>query len=149
MAEDKRELFNIINQGLKKALKERDELRLSTLRMMKSKILYVNARGDLPDAEIIKIITKYSKEIKESIEEFNKVGRSEESAKAQKELQIVAEFLPRELSADEIKSLVSETIKESGASSIKDMGKVMKLVLGKQPGIDGKIVNQFVREMLK
>lgn len=149
MAEEKRELFNKINEELKNALKGKNELRLSTLRMMKSKILYVNARGDLPDAEIIKIITKYSKELKESIEEFKKVSRNEDSAKAQKELEIVAEFLPKELSAEEIKNLVAKAVQESGAASIKEMGKVMKLVLSQHPRIDGKIVNQFVRELLK
>ncbi|MDD5594601.1 MAG: GatB/YqeY domain-containing protein, partial [Candidatus Margulisbacteria bacterium] len=76
MAEEaKRELLNKINQDLQAAMKAKDELRLSVLRMMKSKILYVNARGDLPDAEVIKILTKYGKDIKESIEEFKKVGR--------------------------------------------------------------------------
>ena len=65
MAEEKRELFSKINSDLSKAMKEKNELRLSTLRMMKSKILYVNARGDLSDAEIIKILIKFSKELKE------------------------------------------------------------------------------------
>ena len=66
MAEEKRELFNKINEELKSALKAKDEVRLSTLRMMKSKVLYVNARGDLPDVEIIKIVNKYSQELKGS-----------------------------------------------------------------------------------
>ena len=142
-------LFNNINNELKNALKNKDELRLSVLRMMKSKILYVNARGDLPEAEIIKILTKYGKEVKESIEEFKKVGRTDDAAKAEKELEIVQEFLPKQLSADEIKIAVEQAIKDTGAASIKEMGKVMKEVLGKHPGIDGKIVNQFVREMLQ
>ena len=142
-------MFNKINDELKTALKHKDELRLSVLRMMKSKILYVNARGDLPEAEIIKIITKYSKEIKESIEEFKKVGRTEDAAKAEKELVIVQEFLPKELSADEVKAAVQQAISATGATSIKEMGNVMKEVLAKHPGIDGKIVSQFVREILK
>ena len=149
MAEEKRELFNKINSQLKDALKNKDELRLSTLRMMKSKVLYVNAKGDLPDAEIIKILKKYGKELKESIEEFKKVGRSEESERHGKELAIVSEFLPKELSPQEIKKMVEQTVKELGATSIKEMGKVMKEVLGKHPGIDGKVVNQSVREILK
>ena len=149
MAEEKMELFGKINNELKTALKAKNELRLSTLRMMKSKILYVNARGDLPDAEIIKIITKYSKEVKESISEFKKVGRADDAAKAEKELVIVQEFLPKQLSADEIKAAVQKAVQDTGAASIKDMGKVMKEVLGKHPGIDGKIVSQLVRELLK
>ncbi|MFH1347917.1 MAG: GatB/YqeY domain-containing protein [Candidatus Margulisiibacteriota bacterium] len=149
MSEEKRELLDKINKDLQKALKEKNELRLSTLRMIKSKILYVNARGDLPDAEIIKIITKYSKEVLESISEFNKVGRTDDSAKGEKELVIVQEFLPKQLSADEIKAAVQKAVQDTGATSIKEMGKVMKEVLGKHPGIDGKAVSQFVREFLK
>lgn len=149
MEEEKRELFQKINDQLKNALKNKDELRLSTLRMMKSKILYVNAKGDLPDLEITKILKKYSKELKESIEEFKKVSRPEEAERHEKELAIVAEYLPKELSSDEIKNLVQQTIQELGASSIKEMGKVMKEVLSKHPGVDGKSVNQFVREFLK
>jgi hypothetical protein len=150
MAEpEKRELFDKINRDLQGALKEKNELRLSVLRMMKSKILYVNARGDLPDAELIKILTKYSKDIKESIEEFKKVGRGVEVERAEKELLIVQEYLPKELSPDEVKALVQQVISETGAASIKEMGNVMKAVLAKAPGIDGKLVNQFVREILK
>jgi hypothetical protein len=149
MAEDKRELFKKINSDLQGALKARDELRLSVLRMLKSKILYVNARGDLPDAEIIKIITKYGKDLKESIEEFNKVNRPVEVARSEKELAVVQEYLPRELSPEEVKALVQQVVSETGAASVKDMGRVMKEVLAKSPGIDGKLVNQFVREILK
>ena len=146
---EKREIFEKITQALQAAMKARDELRLSVLRMVKSKILYVNARGDLPDAEVIKIITKYGKDIKEAIEEFKKFGRSEAVAKNEKELAIVSEYLPKELSPEEVKSLVQKVIAETGAASIKEMGKVMKEVLAKSPGIDAKLVNQFVREILK
>lgn len=142
-------MFNKINEELKKAMKDKDEQRLSTLRMMKSKILYVNARGDLPEAELIKIINKYAKELKESIEEFKKVGRTAEVAKHEQELKIVAEFLPPELSADEVKKIVEQAIKDVGATSIKEMGKVMKEVTGKHAGIDGKLVSQLVREGLR
>ncbi|MBN2058614.1 MAG: GatB/YqeY domain-containing protein [Candidatus Saganbacteria bacterium] len=149
MAEAKSALFNKLNEELKAALKSKNELRLSVLRMMKSKVLYVNARGDLPEAEVVKILTKYSKEVKESIEEFKKVGRTDDAARSEKELVIVQEFLPKELSIDEIKKLVQAAIEQTGAASMKDMGKVMKAVLDSQPGIDGKIVSQLVREVLK
>ena len=149
MAEEKRELFDKLNKDLQKSMKEKNEERLAVLRMMKSKICYVNPKGDLPDVEIIKILTKYKHEIKESIEEYKKVNRQDVVELNQKELKIVEEYLPRELSAEEIKSLVQQTIQELGATSIKEMGKVMKEVLAKHPGIDGKTVNQFVREFLK
>ena len=149
MAEEKRELFDKLNKDLQKSMKEKNEERLAVLRMMKSKICYVNPKGDLSDVEIIKILTKYKHEIKESIEEYNKVNRPDMVELNQKELKMVEEYLPRELSAEEIKSIVQLTIQELGATSIKEMGKVMKEVLAKHPGIDGKTVNQFVRELLK
>lgn len=147
--EDKKELFAKINHDLQAAMKAKAEFRLNVLRMMKSKILNVNARGDLPDAEILKIINKYAKELKDSIEEFKKVDRADTVQTIQKELTIVQEYLPRELTADEIKAIVQQTIAAAGAASIKEMGKVMKEITAKYPSIDGKLVSQFVREILK
>lgn len=149
MAEIKSELLNRINSDLMKAMKERDEFRLSVLRMMKSKVLYVNARGELTDPEVIKIVAKYSKELTEAAEEAKKVGRIQDASKSSRENEIVTEYLPKQLSSDEIKNVVVATISELGATTIKDMGNVMKAVSTKHPGIDGKIVNQFVRELLK
>lgn len=143
------EMFNKINSDLQKALKEKNGGRLSVLRMMKSKILYVNARGDLPDAEILKILAKYGKELKETIEESKKVNRPESAAQAEKELAIVSEYLPKQLSDDEVKAAVQAAITETGAASAKEMGKVIKAVMAKNPGVDGGKVNQFVRELLK
>jgi uncharacterized protein YqeY len=143
------DLFNKINDDLKTAMKNKAELKLSVLRMMKSKVLNVNARGDLPEAEVIKIITKYSKELKESAEEFRKVGRAVDADRVDQELKIVQQYLPKELSSEEVKALVQQAITETGAATIKDMGNVMKATLAKQPGIDGKLVSQFVRELLK
>ena len=149
MAEYKKELLNKINSDLQAAMKAKDELRLSVLRMVKSKILYVNARGDLPEDEIIKIINKYAKDLKEGIEEFKKVGRSDDAERNEKELAVVQEYLPKELSLQEVKSLVETVIAEIGATSAKEMGKVMKEVMARSPGIDGKLVSQLVKEILK
>ena len=143
------ETFAKINSELIRAMKEKNEVRLSTLRMMKSKILYVNARGDLPDPEIIKILTKFGKELKEEIDEAKKVGRMDVADKTEKELKIVEEYLPKQFSEQEVKAAVQSIISSSGAASIKDMGRVMKDVLALHPGVDGKLVNQFVRELLK
>lgn len=147
--EEKKELFAKINKDLQEAMKRKDEMRLSVLRMMKSKVLNISARGDLPDNEILSILTKYGKSVKESIEEFKKVGRIAEVDRAEKELVVVQEYLPKELSPDEVKKIVQQAVASLGATSIKEMGKVMKEVLAQGPGIDGKLVNQFVRELLK
>lgn len=142
-------LYNKINLDLMKAMKEKDAFRLSVLRMMKSKVLYVNARGDLPDSEVIKLVSKFSKELTEAAEEAKKVGRSDAAKKSEDELNIVQEYLPKQLSPDEIKKAVEQAAKEIGATTVKEMGNVMKAVLAKHPGIDGKLVNQFVRDILK
>ena len=138
-----------INSDLKEALKNKNTLKLSVLRMVKSKVLYVNARGDLPENEILKIINKYAKEIKETISETKKVGRLEEAKQAEIELKIVNEYLPKQLTDEEIKALIKQSIEETKAGGMKDMGKVMKAVLAKAPAIDGKVASQMVREALK
>jgi len=143
------ELFNKINSELTRAMKEKNELRLSVLRMIKSKVLYVNARGNLPEAEILKIVKKYNKDLLESVEEFKKLGKNDEVGQLEKEIAIVKEFLPPELSPEEIKKIVKETIAKTGAASIKEMGKVMKEISSSYPSIDGKIASQIVRESLQ
>lgn len=141
-------MFQKISDDIKKAMKEKDTLRLSTLRMMKSKLLYVNARGDLSEAEIIKILTKYAKNLKEAIEEAQKAGRTEVVEQTEAELKIVSEYLPKELSEAEIKEIVEKTIQSINATSMKEMGQVMKEITKNHPGIDGKVVSSLVREML-
>lgn len=139
-------MFNKINADLKEAMKNKDALRLETLRMMKSKILNVNARGELPEADIIKILTKYANALKEEAAEAEKVGRTETADHAKAELKIVEAYLPKQLNEDDIKTAVEKAIQELGAASMKDMGRVMKEFLARHPGIDGSIVSRLVKE---
>ena len=141
-------MFQKINQDLQKSIKDRDEVRTGALRMIKSKITYVATRGNLPDAEIIKIINKYSKELIESAEIAEKVNRPEFAARVRKELAIVAEYLPKLLSDEEIKNLVSAAIQKTGATGPKDMGRVIKEVLAQNPILDGGKVKNFVLAQL-
>ena len=143
------ELFKKLNEDLAAAMKAKDTVRLEVLRMMKSKVLLVNARGDLPDADILKILQKYSKSLKDAIEETKKVNRPEAVAKLEGELKIVEEYLPKMLSEAEVKDLVQKAIEETGASSKKDTGKVMKAVMAKGLNVDGSMVSRFVSEILK
>lgn len=143
------ELFKKLNQDLTAAMKAKDTVRLEVLRMMKSKVLLVNARGDLPDTDISKILQKYSKSLKDAIEETKKVNRPEAVAKLEGELKIVEEYLPKMLSDDEVKDLVQKAIAETGATSKKDTGKVMKAVMGMGLNVDGSVVSRFVSETLK
>ena len=143
------ELFNKMNSDLGAAMKAKDVARLEVLRMMKSKVLNVNARGDLPDAEIVKILQKYAKSLKDAIEETKKVNRPEAVAKLESEIKIVEEYLPKMLSEAEVKQLVEGVIAEVGASSPKDMGKVMKAVAAKGLAVDNSMVSRFAGELLK
>jgi hypothetical protein len=116
--------------------------------MMKSKVLNVNARGDLPDAEIIKILQKYAKSLKDAIEETKKVNRPDAVKKLEGELKVVEGYLPKMLSEVEVRDVVAKAIAEVGATSVKDTGKVMKAVMGKGLNVDGSIVSKLVLEML-
>jgi uncharacterized protein len=143
------ELFKKINDDLSAAMKARDAARLEVIRMMKSKVLNVNARGDLADAEIIKILQKYAKSLKDAIEETKKVNRPEAVAKLEFELNTVEEYLPKMMSDAEAREVVAKIISEVGATSPKDTGKVMKAVMGKGLNVDGSTVSRLVSEMLK
>jgi hypothetical protein len=143
------ELFNKVCADLSAAMKARDTLRLEVIRMMKSKILLVNARGDLPDPEIMKIIQKYAKSLKDAIEETKKVNRPDAVKKLENELRIVEEYLPKMLSEAEVRQVVAQTISEVGATSPKDTGKIMKAVMGKGLNVDGSLVSRIVSEVLK
>jgi hypothetical protein len=146
---DMAEMFKKINSDLSAAMKARDTFRLGVIRMMKSKVLNVNARGDLPDAEIIKIFQKYAKSLKDAIVETKKVNRPEAVAKLEGELKIVEEYLPKMLSEAEVRDVVAGVIAEVGATSPKDTGKVMKALMGKGLNIDGSLVSKIASEALK
>jgi len=142
-------IFKKICNDLQSAMKKRDTIRLETLRMMKSKILLVNARGKLEDKEILKILSKYGKTLREAIEEARNVNRLDVAEKTEKELKIVEEYLPRLLSEDETRQLVKKVIDKLGASSMKDTGAVMKKIMSEHTNADGKTVKDIVTNMLK
>ena len=131
------------------AMKAKDTFRLEVIRMMKSKVLNVNARGDLPDAEIIKILQKYAKSLKDAIEETKKVNRPDAVAKLEGELKIVEEYLPKMLSEAEARELVVKTIAELGVAGPKEMGKVMKAITSKGLSVDNSMISRLVSDALK
>lgn len=143
------ELFNKINADMTVAIKSKNSSKLEVLRMMKSKVLNINARGDLPDTEIVKIFQKYAKSLKDAIEETKKVNRPEAVAKLEEELKIVGDYIPKLLSEAETKALVAQVITEVGAVTPKDIGKVMKGVMSKGLAIDNSLVSKFAGELLK
>ena len=141
-----------ISEDEKAAMRARDSERLSTLRMLKAgmKQREVDERITLEDAHIIAIIEKMVKTRKESVEQFARGGREDLVAKESKEIELLQAYLPAQLSETELDALISAAIAESGATSIKDMGKVMKTALARLAGksADGARVSQMVKEKL-
>ena len=137
-------LLERIEKDLKEALKSRDSMKVSTLRFLKSAIqnAAIEKREPLKDEEVITVIKKQVNQHKDSIEGFKKGNRQDLADKEQKELEILKSYMPEELPQEQLLAVVREAIEESGATSMKDMGKVMKIAMGKLAGrADGKAVN--------
>src|SRR5688572_6191769 len=134
------------------AMKARDTLRLSALRMLKAAVMNksVEKGRDLEDAEILQVVAALVKQRRDSIEQFSKAGRSDLAEKETGELAVLQAYLPPSATPAEIDAAVAEAIAETGASSPKDIGKVMKAVMPKLAGknADGKAVNEAVRRTL-
>lgn len=142
-----------LNEDMKAALKGGNQARLSTLRMLRSQILLEKKKDisitTLPDADAIRAFQSYAKKLKDSIAEYQKLGKNEEVAKIKGELEVVEEFLPATLSEAESRELVRAVISELSASSMKDMGRVMKEVQNRAQGRgDGKLLSDLVRASL-
>ena len=136
----------------KQAMKNKDTIRSSTLSFLRSEIgnaLIEKRKKNLDDAEVISIIKKQIKQHQDSIEQFKKGNRQDLVDKETRELEILKSYLPEELSAEEIKKVIEETILEAQASGPKDMGRVMKEVMSKIAGrVDGKLVSDLVKARL-
>lgn len=137
-----------INQGIKESMLSRNQLRLDTLRMLKSKILAVDARGNLPDVEVLKLFKTYSGNLQEALEQAHAVNRSEVAEKLKSEIEIVQEFLPKAPSAEETKKLVVQAIADSGAKTKKDFGLVMKSIMKLNNTVDGKLAKDLANQLL-
>jgi uncharacterized protein len=141
-------LFEQINEGIKEAMRSKDQLRLDTLRMLKSKILAVDARGNLPDAEVLKLFKTYFGNLQEAFDQAQTVNRPEMVEKLKSEMAIVQEFLPKALSTDETKKLVEQAIADTGAKTKKESGLVMKAVMKLNSTVDGKLAKHLADQLL-
>src|SRR6187549_3124580 len=134
------------------AMKAKDAPRLSALRMLKAAVMNkgVEKGRDLDDAEVLQVVASLVKQRRDSIEQFEKAGRTDLVEKETGEIAVLEKYLPPPASAAEIDEAVAAAIAETGASSPKDMGKVMKAVMPKLAGknADGKTVNEIVRRKL-
>ena len=142
-----------IAADLTAAMKAKDATRLSALRMLKAAVMnkgMVEKGRDLEDAEVLQVVASLVKQRRDSIEQFSKAGRTDLVDKETAEIAILEHYLPPAVSAEDIEAVVAAAIAETGASSAKDMGKVMKAVMPKLAGknADGKAVNEAVRRKL-
>ncbi len=133
------------------AMKAKDALRTQTLRMVKTSLKNksIELIRDLTDDESIKVITTLVKQRKESIDQFIKGNRPDLAEKEEAEIKIIAEYLPAQMSAEELKTIVTSTLQEIGASTGADIGKAMKAVMAKVGAkADGKLVSETVKKCL-
>jgi uncharacterized protein len=134
------------------AMKAKDAPRLSALRMLKAAVMNkgVEKGRDLEDGEVLQVVASMVKQRRDSIEQFTKGGRTDLVDKETREIAVFEQYLPPAASAEEVEAAVSAAIGETGASSPKDIGKVMKAVMPKLAGknADGRVVNETVRRKL-
>ncbi|MGH9475209.1 MAG: GatB/YqeY domain-containing protein [Terriglobales bacterium] len=147
-------LLEQIQLDLVTALKQRDELRLSTLRMMKSATQYrkIEVGHELDDAEIHKVLGTMIKQREDSAEQFSAGGRPQLAAKETAEIGIIEGYLPKALTQEEIEATVRAAIAETGADSPRDLGKAMKAAMARfqaqKQRADGKLVNAAITRIL-
>lgn len=140
-------------EDMKAAMKEKEagKLRLSVIRMSRAAVknIEIDKHKSLSDDEVIEVLAKEVKMRRDSIEEYEKVNRQDVVDTLNQEIAILMEYLPEQMSAEEIRQLVQEAISSTGATGPKDMGKVMGKLMPQVKGkADGKLVNQIVKELL-
>jgi uncharacterized protein YqeY len=138
-------------EEMKQAMKSNNKLKLSTVRMIRSalKNKEIDLRKKLEDEDVVKVIQAMVRKGEESVEQFQTGGRMDLVEKEKSEIEIMKSFLPQPLSQEEILKIIDQSIQETQASSMKDLGKVMKSVMPKIGGkADGKLINQLVKERL-
>jgi uncharacterized protein YqeY len=151
--EQPRSLTERIGADLTAAMKAKETVRLAALRMLKAAITnkgMVEKGRDLSDAEVLQVVASLVKQRRDSIEQFAGAGRTDLVEKETAEIAVLEHYLPPAATAEEIEAAVAAAIAEAGASSPKDMGKVMKAVMPKLAGknVDGRTVNEAVRRKL-
>jgi uncharacterized protein YqeY len=145
-------LKNEIQTALTAAMKARDEETKRTLRLVMSsiKLSEVEDRGELDDSRILSILQKEVKTREDSIQEARQAGREDLVKAAEREIEILNQFLPKQMAADELRVLAKQVIEETGATSIKDMGTVMKNLMPKLEGrASGQDASKIVRDLLQ
>ena len=140
-----------LQDALKGAMRAKDKERRNAIRLLQSAIkqVEIDEREALDDARILDILQREAKKRRETIVELEGAGRADEAERERLELRVTEEFLPRQLTAEELRTVVQGVIAEVGATSMKDMSQVMKTVMPRVRGLaEGKAVSALVRELL-
>lgn len=148
------EILKRIEEDLSASLKARDNIRVSTLRMVKSALknaeIEKRQKGSLTEEDIIGVLSSLVKQRRESVEQYTKAGRFDLAEREQQEIGIIQEYLPKQLSKEELDSLIRQAIQDAGISSVKEIGRLMKVLMPKIKGrADGKFVNERAREIIE
>ena len=141
-----------LQEDLKSSMKNKDAIKKSVITLIRSSIKQyeVDNRVELEDDEIVDLIAKQLKQTRDSREEFSKAGRDDLVSKAEAEIEVLKEYLPQQLSEEELNKIVISTISEVGATSMKDMKKIMTSIMPKVKGkADGKLINELVKKNLQ
>jgi uncharacterized protein YqeY len=145
-------LLDDVNGAIPAAMKARDPVRLSALRMLKSALVNrsIERARPLDEAESLQVVTGLVKQRRDSIEQFEKAGRRDLVDKESAEVRLLEEYLPAAAEPADIARAIDAAIAETGATGMKDMGKVMKAALARLAGrgVDGRVVNDLVRQRL-
>ena len=144
-------LSDQIMSDMKQAMKDKDKIRLNTVRMIKSALMNekIKLGHDLNPDEELTVLNREKKQREESIDEFVKAKRDDLIDTTKKELEVVESYMPKQLSKDELDKIISETVEEVGAKGKSDFGKVMKALMPKIKGrADGKQASELVRNHL-
>jgi hypothetical protein len=146
-------LHDRLSEDLKQAMRAKDQLRMDVIRMIKAAALNkeLELNKHLDDAEMARIMASLIKQRKEAVEQYQKAKRDDLAGKELREITIIEGYLPKALSPDELAQVVEAVIRETGASTAKDMGTVMKAVMARVAGqtVDGKQVSDLVRAKLQ
>lgn len=145
-------LSDRLNDDMKQAMRSQDKFKLSTIRMVRASVKNqeIDLKRPLDDNEVLDILSREIKQRKDSLQEFKKAGRDDLVTNLAAEIDIISVYLPQQLTEEEIKVIVQQTIQETGASSKAEMGKVMTALMPKVKGrADGKLVNQLVQQFLQ
>lgn len=146
------DLSQRLNEDMKQAMKSQNKFKLSTIRMIRSAVknVEIDLKRTLNDDEVLDILSREIKQRKDALQEFEKANRVDLADNVKAEIDILSEYLPAQLSEEEIKAIVQGTIQETGTSSKSDMGKVMAALMPKVKGrADGKLVNAIVQQYLQ